>query len=166
MTQSIETCLISIGRKLSFHTLWAAEFKKIHPTSTFTSNNLSVHFWTWRKQQQKLQANAKKYQEAAENSAESLQDSLTPEIVSPNSNNSTNSNSNLNLAPKRAYPTSNGTFKDVKAREKLMEVGGRVEKMLRDPQTPNETKLKGFAQVLLDEWSKGTLFELFNIIFF
>ena len=35
-----------------------------------------------------------------------------------------------------------------------MEVGGRVEKMLRDPQTPNETKLKGFAQVLLDEWSK------------
>lgn len=122
-----------------------------------------MHFWTWRKQQQKLQANAKKYQEAAENSAESLQDSLTPEIASPNSNNSTNSNSNLNLAPKRAYPTSNGTFKDVKAREKLMEVGGRVEKMLRDPQTPNETKLKGFAQVLLDEWSKGTLFELFNI---
>jgi len=75
------------GRKLSFHSLWATEFKKIHPTSTFTSNNLSVHFWTWRKQQQKLQANAKKYQEAAENSAESLQDSLTPEIASPNSNN-------------------------------------------------------------------------------
>ena len=124
-----------------------------------------MHFWTWRKQQQKLQANAKKYQEAAENSSESLQDSLTPEIVSPNSNNSTNSNSNnLNLAPKRAYPTSNGTFKDVKAREKLMEVGGRVEKMLRDPQTPNETKLKGFAQVLLDEWSKGTLFELFIML--
>jgi hypothetical protein len=49
------------GRKLSFHSLWATEFKKIHPTSTFTSNNLSVHFWTWRKQQQKLQANAKKY---------------------------------------------------------------------------------------------------------
>ena len=71
-----------------------------------------MHFWTWRKQQQKLQANAKKYRESAENSAESLQDSLTPEIVSPNSNNSTNSNSNnLNLAPKRAYPTSNGTFK-------------------------------------------------------
>ena len=32
--------------------------------------------------------------------------------------------------------------------------------MLRDPQTPNETKLKGFAQVLLDEWSKGTFFGL------
>ena len=127
-----------------------------------------MHFWTWRKQQQKLQANAKKYQEAAENSAESLQDSLTPEIVSPNSNNSTNSNSNLNLAPKRAYPTSNGTFKDVKAREKLMEVGGRVEKMLRDPQTPNETKLKGFAQVLLDEWSKGTflIYLLFDLVLY
>ena len=123
-----------------------------------------MHFWTWRKQQQKLQANAKKYQEAAENSAESLQDSLTPEIASPNSNN-TNSNANSNSAPKRAYPTSNGTFKDVKARQKLMEVGGRVEEMLRDPQTPNETKLKGFAQVLLDEWSKGTFFDLFNALF-
>ena len=123
-----------------------------------------MHFWTWRKQQQKLQANAKKYQEAAENSAESLQDSLTPEIASPNSNN-TNSNANSNSAPKRAYPTSNGTFKDVKARQKLMEVGGRVEEMLRDPQTPNETKLKGFAQVLLDEWSKGTFFYLFNAFF-
>ena len=123
-----------------------------------------MHFWTWRKQQQKLQANAKKYQEAAENSAESLQDSLTPEIASPNSNN-TNSNANSNSAPKRAYPTSNGTFKDVKARQKLMEVGGRVEEMLRDPQTPNETKLKGFAQVLLDEWSKGTFFLIYLMLY-
>ena len=39
-----------------------------------------------------------------------------------------------------------------------MEIGGRVEKMLQDHETPNETKLKGFAQVLLDEWSKGTLY--------
>ncbi len=41
------------GRKVSFHALWESEFKKIYPNSTFTSNNLSVHFWTWRKQQQK-----------------------------------------------------------------------------------------------------------------
>jgi hypothetical protein len=41
------------GRKVSFHALWASEFKKVYPKSTFTSNNLSVHFWTWRKQQQK-----------------------------------------------------------------------------------------------------------------
>ena len=37
--------------KPSFHALWEQEFRKIHPNSTFTSNNLSVHFWTWRKQQ-------------------------------------------------------------------------------------------------------------------
>ena len=42
------------GKKLSFHSLWAEEFRKLHPLSTFTSNNLSVHFWSWRKQQQKL----------------------------------------------------------------------------------------------------------------
>ena len=42
------------GKKLSFHSLWADEFRKLHPLSTFTSNNLSVHFWSWRKQQQKL----------------------------------------------------------------------------------------------------------------
>jgi hypothetical protein len=31
------------GKKLSFHQLWAREFKKLYPLSTFTSNNLSVH---------------------------------------------------------------------------------------------------------------------------
>ena len=69
-------------------------------------------------------------------------------------NYSSNSSSS-NLAPKRSHPGGNGTFKDIQGREKLMEVGSRVEKMLQDPDTPNETKLKGFAQVLLDEWSKG-----------
>ena len=69
-------------------------------------------------------------------------------------NHSPNSSSS-NLAPKRSHPGGNGTFKDIQGREKLMEVGSRVEKMLQDPDTPNETKLKGFAQVLLDEWSKG-----------
>ena len=39
------------SNKPSFHALWEQEFRKIHPNSTFTSNNLSVHFWTWRKQQ-------------------------------------------------------------------------------------------------------------------
>ena len=148
------------GRKLSFHALWAAEFKKIHPNSTFTSNNLSVHFWTWRKQQQKLQANAKKYQAKLDSQQNS---SLNPASSAstagadlPNLPMSNSSSQNLNLAPKRPHPaSSNGTFKDSHAREKLMEVGGRVEKMLQDPDTPNETKLKGFAQVLHDEWSKG-----------
>ncbi len=41
---------------MSFHALWASEFKKVYPNSTFTSNNLSVHFWTWRKQQQRSAA--------------------------------------------------------------------------------------------------------------
>lgn len=49
---------LGLGKKVSFHYLWASEFRKIHPTSTFTSNNLSVHFWTWRKQQQKLQVSS------------------------------------------------------------------------------------------------------------
>ena len=44
----------SNGRKLSHNSLWEAEFKKIYPNSNFTSNNLSVHFWTWKKKQQKL----------------------------------------------------------------------------------------------------------------
>ena len=136
------------GRKLSFHSLWAAEFKKIHPTSHFTSNNLSVHFWTWRKQQQKLQANAEKNQIKMEDSDP---DSPPPSAeISP-----THSSTNSNLAPKRSHPGGIGTFKDILGREKLMEVGGRVEKMLQDPDTPNETKLKGFAQVLLEEWTKG-----------
>ena len=42
------------GRKLSHNSLWEAEFKKFYPNSNFTSNNLSVHFWTWKKKQQKL----------------------------------------------------------------------------------------------------------------
>ena len=45
-----------------------------------------------------------------------------------------------------------------------MEIGGKVEKMLQDHETPNETKLKGFAQVLLDEWSKGTLYFIINVL--
>ena len=144
------------GRKLSFHALWAAEFKKIHPNSTFTSNNLSVHFWTWRKQQQKLQANAKKYQAKLDQQSSSSPGSAASASTDLPNLPMSFSNSSPILAPKRPHPaSSNGTFKDSQAREKLMEVGGRVEKMLQDPDTPNETKLKGFAQVLHDEWSKG-----------
>ena len=50
--------------------------------------------------------------------------------------------------------TSNGTFKDEQAREKLLEIGRKVEQMLQNPQTPNELKLKGFANVLHEEWAK------------
>ena len=35
-----------------------------------------------------------------------------------------------------------------------MTIGRRVEQMLQNPETPNELKLKGFANVLLEEWNK------------
>ena len=111
-----------------------------------------MHFWTWRKQQQKLQANAKKMAKMEDMQPD---DSPPPSaVISPPTS---SANSNSNLAPKRPHSGGIGTFKDILGREKLMEVGGRVEKMLQDPDTPNETKLKGFAQVLLDEWSKGII---------
>ena len=127
LAKQIQGQQLAGGKRLSFHTLWASEFKKIHPTSTFTSNNLSVHFWTWRKQQQKLQS---KKQIKSE-----------PPINPPITN-------------KKPMTTSNGTFKSEYARDKLLEIGRKVEQMLQNPQTPNELKLKGFANVLHEEWSK------------
>ena len=52
---------LSEGKKLSFHALWASQFKRVYPNSTFTSNNFSVHFWTWRKQQLKKKKLPKKH---------------------------------------------------------------------------------------------------------
>ena len=35
-----------------------------------------------------------------------------------------------------------------------MEIGQRVQQMLQIPETPNELKLKGFANCLYEEWVK------------
>ncbi len=36
-----------------------------------------------------------------------------------------------------------------------MEVGKKVEEMMRDQETPNEVKLLGFPNMLFDEWKKA-----------
>lgn len=134
------------GNKVSFHSLWAQEFKKIHPTSTFTSNNLSVHFWTWRKQQEKQRKKMKLESPATieepKPELEPKEENVAVEPIQPA------------LPVKKPPSTSNGTFKDAIAREKLITIGRKVEQMLQNPETPNELKLKGFANVLLEEWSK------------
>lgn len=38
-----------------------------------------------------------------------------------------------------------------------MEIGRRVEQMLQNSETPNELKLKGFANVLHEEWMKENI---------
>ena len=52
------------------------------------------------------------------------------------------------------YRPRNGTFKSEYARDKLLEIGRKVEQMLQNPQTPNELKLKGFVLLIFDimEW--------------
>ena len=132
IAEKIKAEQLALGKKVSAHHLWAEEFKKIHPTSNFTSNNLSVHLWTWKKQQQK---NSKKSNGGKSSNAEPL---VTPVVSS-----------------KKPMTTSNGTFKDVQARDELLEIGRKVEQMLQNPQTPNELKLQGFANVLHEEWTKA-----------
>ena len=159
------------GNKVSFHSLWAAEFKKFHPNSTFTSNNLSVHFWTWRKQQQKLQAAAKKEQDKLD---QQLKQRMPKQIKSevktepspffshhepspPSRRDSlsrSSSSSSVSVGPGRPPGGASGTFKDARARERLLAVGRRVEQMMQDPDTPNDIKVQGFANVLHKEWAK------------
>ena len=119
----------SNGRKLSHNSLWEAEFKKIYPNSNFTSNNLSVHFWTWKKKQQKL---AKK------------QGIPVKEVVN---------SSNINPLTKKVS-VQNHPIRDTIPRDELLSVGRKVEQMLQNPKTPNELKLQGFANVLHEEWKK------------
>ena len=45
-------------------------------------------------------------------------------------------------------------IRDTIAREELLSVGRKVEQMLQNPETPNELKLQGFANVLHEEWRK------------
>ena len=118
------------GRKVSFHSLWASEFKKIYPNSSFTSNNLSVHFWTWRKQQQKTASKKVKN-----------------DVSSPQSFSAPASNV-------RSDPLAGHVWNRA-AKIRLLEVGKKVEEMMRDQGTPNEVKVTGFANMLWEEWKKA-----------
>ena len=129
------------GKKLSFHALWASEFKRVYPNSTFTSNNLSVHFWTYRKQREKQQKKriSKKSIEISEAQAnDSSRDSNHDDF-------DTSKETKVYNAP--------GPWSKLYKRQ-LLEVGQRVEKMLQEKGTPNEVKLKGFANILHEEWQK------------
>jgi len=131
MALSIKDAELKKGRKVSFHTLWSSEFKKIYPNSTFTSNNLSVHFWTWRKQQQKNSSKKGKQ-----------------EIASPQSSPPPVSNV-------KSDPFVAGHVWNRAAKIRLLEVGKKVEEMMRDQGTPNEVKVTGFANMLFEEWKKA-----------
>ena len=122
------------GQKLSFHSLWASEFRRVHPTSTFTSNNLSVHFWTWRKQQAKTNGTHRRRAAASP----------------PNHHHRHQDEDNA------ATGTKNGVGKwsrDMK--KQLLEIGNKVETLLQAPDTPNDVKLEGFSNVLYQEWKKS-----------
>ena len=131
------------GKKLSFHALWASEFKKVYPTSTFTSNNLSVHFWTWRKQQLKKKRLSKKA------TAPSDASTVHSTLVLGNGN----SNSNLEQSKDAKVYNAPGPWSKL-YKKQLLEVGRRVEHMLQGKDTPNEVKLEGFANILHAEWKK------------
>jgi len=126
------------GKRLSFHQLWAREFKKIHPKSTFTSNNLSVHLWTWRKQQQRLGL------------ADPMYDK-TYSLADPTSNQAT-SRANASQGETTVYSGSGGWTP--KLRSQLAELGRQVQRSLSDPDTPNEQKVMGFSNMLHDAWLK------------
>ncbi len=121
------------GKKLSFHSLWADEFKKLHPNSTFTSNNLSVHLWTWRKQQQRMGKQDPLYDEAY-----SLADTTRPLPASNGGGPATWSGPNWNA----------------KLKSELLVLGKKVQASLSDSTTPNEQKVLGFSNLLHEEWCK------------
>ena len=131
------------GKKLSFHALWASEFKKVYPNSTFTSNNLSVHFWTWRKQQLKKKRLSKK----ATAPSDTSKGHSTLVLGNGNSSNSLEQSKDA-----KVYNAPGPWSKLYK--KQLLEVGRRVEQMLQGKDTPNEVKLEGFANILHAEWKK------------
>ena len=45
-------------------------------------------------------------------------------------------------------------FDDPIAKERFLNLGQKVEKMLEDSNTPTEMKAKGFATILHEEWLK------------
>ena len=127
------------GLKLSFHVLWADQFRLLHPLSTFTSNNLSVHFWTWRKAQQKLGKGDPLY-----DSAYALAD-----VSNRSSSHDPSSSSSSSLAMN--YNASSWTSK---SKRELLELGKHVESILNNPHAALEDRLKTFAGLLHSEWSK------------
>ena len=127
------------GKKLSFHALWASEFKRVYPNSTFTSNNLSVHFWTWRKQQQKKKRISKKTIALSEPQSDEQPRSLNSD--------------DFDASKETKVYNAPGPWSKLYKRQ-LVEVGQRVEKMLQEKDTPNEVKLEGFANILHSEWKK------------
>ncbi len=130
------------GKKLSFHQLWSSEFKKIYPNSTFTSNNLSVHLWTWRKQQQRMGKGDPMYDEAY-----SLADTSRPLPASASSSSSSS-------APSGSSSSSGSAHWNAKLKLQLLELGSKVQASLSDPETPNEQKVLGFSNMLHVEWCK------------
>ena len=155
----------SNGRKLSHNSLWEAEFKKIYPNSNFTSNNLSVHFWTWKKKQQKL---AKKQGIPGMYSMymQYMQQHSAVSLLLENVNKqiclqwkvfiylSFAVKEVINSNPLTKKVSVQNPIRDTIAREELLSVGRKVEQMLQNPETPNELKLQGFANVLHEEWRK------------
>eukprot|EP00094_Tigriopus_californicus_P000517 TCALIF_00501-PA protein Name:"Protein of unknown function" AED:0.04 eAED:0.04 QI:0/0.6/0.33/0.83/0.8/0.66/6/209/2301 len=123
---------VASGRKVSFHLLWSSEFKRIYPNSTFTSNNLSVHFWSWRKQQQRLGKGDPLYDESL-----SLSDLSRP--------------MSLSAASKIPLPSYWSAF-DL---SELLEIGRDVQERMRSSSTSKVVKSRGFPALLHSEWSRS-----------
>ena len=134
---TIKDAELKKGHKVSFHTLWASEFKRVYPNSTFTSNNLSVHFWTWRKQQQKSAAKKPKIETAQSDVLASAAHSPPMPVI------------------QKSEPSSSGPIWNRALKIRLLECGRRVEEMMRDQETPNEIKLLGFPSMIYEEWKKA-----------
>ena len=130
--------------KPSFHALWEQEFRRIHPNSTFTSNNLSVHFWTWRKQQgKKRQQQLQQQQLLNEQQPEQEQQQQQPSMAAASS------------SPSTKEAATKGIKWTYGMKKQLQEVGHKVDSLLQHTNTPNTLKLEGFSNVLYQEWKKA-----------
>merc|ERR1719295_400540 len=142
------------SNKPSFHALWEQEFRKIHPNSTFTSNNLSVHFWTWRKQQAKKRLQQEQQLQEEAPSSDSPVNGLS---ATPSDGLAAFANNHSGVAL-NGGASGDGT-KGVKwshaMKKHLQEVGQKVDSLLQHPDTPNTLKLEGFSNILYQEWKKS-----------
>lgn len=123
---------VAAGRKVSFHLLWSSEFKRIYPNSTFNSNNLSVHFWSWRKQQQRLGKGDPLYDESL-----SLGDLSRPMSFS--------------AASKVPLPS----YWSAVDLSELLEIGRDVQERMRSSSMSKVVKSKGFPALLHTEWTRS-----------
>ena len=149
VTENVANGVNGKQSKPSFHALWEQEFRRIHPNSTFTSNNLSVHFWTWRKQQ------SKKRQQQVQNE-QLLNEQPTNEQqanVAPSS--TLSSPSKEATAAAAAAASTKGIKWTYGMKKQLQEVGHKVDSLLQHTNTPNTLKLEGFSNVLYQEWKKA-----------